>query len=176
MTTIPKTLESPPRTTGNAQQDFPLVLDWMFRAYQVIQQSVEYINSQVSGADTSLTLTDLPDPNTATVASAQNTANQAYTAAIVAQEGVSIIGESIMQGEVTISDASTGDTVSFDEDMEDADYVVIFQVKSSSGTPATNSYIIATKTYGISDFSFTLLSAPGAGKSITFDWILIRNI
>lgn len=41
----PEPLEAPPRTTGNAQQDFPIVIDWIWKAYQVINLSVEYIKS-----------------------------------------------------------------------------------------------------------------------------------
>lgn len=39
-----RTLETPPRTTGNPQQDLPLLVDWFYRAYQVIQESVKFIN------------------------------------------------------------------------------------------------------------------------------------
>jgi len=41
----PQPLEKPPRTTGNAQMDFPMVIDWMFKAYQVINASVEYVSN-----------------------------------------------------------------------------------------------------------------------------------
>lgn len=41
----PEPLERPPRTTGNAQQDFPIVIDWMWQAYQIINLSVEYIKN-----------------------------------------------------------------------------------------------------------------------------------
>lgn len=174
MTTIPRTLETPPRTTGNAQQDFPLIVDWMFRAYQVIQQSVAYINSQVESGD--VELTNLPDPATATVSSAQQTANLAYQLASGSQDGVDSINSSFLQGTVTVSDASTGETVAFSEEQSDNDYVVMIQPKSSSGSPALYSDTIKTKTYGTTDFSFTVGAAPGAGKSVTFDWVLMRNI
>lgn len=39
----PQPLEKPPRTTGNAQMDFPMIIDWMFKAYQVINASVTYV-------------------------------------------------------------------------------------------------------------------------------------
>jgi hypothetical protein len=41
---IPRTLETPPRTTGDPQLDLPLLVDWFYRAYQVITESVKYIN------------------------------------------------------------------------------------------------------------------------------------
>ena len=77
---IPRTLETPPRSTGNAQADFPIMIDWFYRAYQVIVQAVNYINSQVQGVE-DISILDLPDPASATVASAQGTANIAYALA-----------------------------------------------------------------------------------------------
>ena len=69
---IPRTLETPPRTTGIVQNDLPILIDWFYRAYQVITQSVAYINSQVNNPDFSVA--DLPDPSNTTLAQAQQTA------------------------------------------------------------------------------------------------------
>lgn len=49
--TPPEPLERPPRTTGNAQQDFPIIIDWMWKAYQVINQSIQYIIDQASASE-----------------------------------------------------------------------------------------------------------------------------
>lgn len=84
---IPKTLESPPRTTGNIQQDMPILINWFWRAYQVITQSVAYINSQVTNPE--FNVAALPDPANTTLASAQLTANNAYNLANTANiEGI----------------------------------------------------------------------------------------
>ena len=77
--TIPKPLEPPPRSTGDPQGDYPLLLNWLYRAYQIISQSVSYINQQTQIPTYSAI--DLPDPLTATVSGAQKTANDAYTIA-----------------------------------------------------------------------------------------------
>ncbi len=74
---IPKVLETPPRTIGN---DPAVLIDWLWRAYQVITQSVAYINAQVESLTTTST-DDLPDPATSTVAQAQQTANDAFALA-----------------------------------------------------------------------------------------------
>lgn len=84
---IPKTLEPPPRSTGDASQDYPLLLNYMVRAAQVVQQCVAYINKQVTSGEFDPDET-LPDPATATTASAQSTANDAYTLAKGVREDV----------------------------------------------------------------------------------------
>lgn len=194
---IPRTLETPPRSTGNVQQDYPILIDWIYRAYQVIVQSVNYINSQIETGD--LDLTDLPDPATATVASAQETANSAYALADqadgkadTAQAEVDAVEATVtthtsqistlntrfagnVDGTVTATDASAGETVTFGVAQADTNYTVMIQAKSITGAPADGAYAIKTKTYGTADFSFTLVAAPGVGASVTYDWQLIRN-
>lgn len=195
---IPRTLETPPRTTGNAQQDFPIMIDWFYRAYQVIVQAVNYINEQVQETP-DLDINDLPDPTNTTLAQAQNTANLAYALADqadgkadTAQAEVDAVEVTVashttsiatlnakfagnVDGTVTVSDANTGATVTFGTAQVDTNYTVMIQPKTISGAPATNAYIIKTKTYGTADFSFTLIAAPGVGSSITYDWQLVRN-
>lgn len=169
---LPANLEPPPRTTGNSQQDFPLVVDWMWKAYQVINQSVTYISSQVDG-NTEISLTSLPDPATSTIAVAQQTANAAYTYAnTIALQ----IEAGLVKGTVTISDANTSGAVTFSDAQTDTEYVIMLQAKSASGTPATDAYTISSKSYSTTGFSFTILAAPGVGTSITFDWQLVRDI
>src|ERR1035437_7118184 len=76
---VPRPLETPPRTTGNIQQDMPILINWFWRAYQVISQSVAYINSQVTNP--AFSVANLPDPLNTTLAQAQTTANNAYNLA-----------------------------------------------------------------------------------------------
>lgn len=73
---LPKTLEPPPRSTNDAQSDYPLLINWIYKAYQNITGIALYIQAQVVTPD--FNPTNLPDPSTATTASAQLTANQAY--------------------------------------------------------------------------------------------------
>lgn len=166
---IPRTLEPPPRTTGNAAQDFPIIIDWFWRAYQVIVQAVNFINSQIDGSD--LDISALPDPATATVASAQQTANLAY--ALASQTDDRLAG--YISGTVLVDDANTGASVVFTDEQVDANYRIIIQAKTTAGAPASDAYHIASKTYNTTGFSFTLVAAPGVGTGITFEWQLIRN-
>jgi hypothetical protein len=169
-------LESPPRTTGNAQQDFPIMIDWFYRAYQVIVQAVNYINQQVDviepGPGT------LPDPGTATVATAQETANLAYLLAFQANTNANDAIETIGRfdsGVVNVADPATGATVTLSPAQPDTNYSVFIQPKSITGAPAAGAYVVTGKTYNTGDFSFTISAAPGGGNAVSFDWQLIRK-
>jgi hypothetical protein len=76
---LPNVLEPPPRSTGDATKDFPLLLKWIWTAYLNIRQIMLYVKSQVETPE--FNPVDLPDPATATISGAQQTANEAYTLA-----------------------------------------------------------------------------------------------
>lgn len=175
---IPRQLESPPRTTGSAQQDFPIIIDYVFRVYQLMQQAIAYINGQIE-ANPDITVTDLPNPATSTVAQAQQTANDAYNLAILAQKGVDAIKAIFatnVTGTVTINDLATGSgSITLNPAQKDTAYTVDIQAKATAGTPVTDSFIITGKTYNTGSFSFTIKDAPGSGNSITYEWRLTRN-
>lgn len=163
-------LETPPRSTGNVQQDFPILIDWFYRAYQVIQASVKFINDQVQ-ANPNTTIADLPSPATSTVAQAQQTANNAYILANTANNRLN----NLLAGTFTITGAATSDTLTFTTAQADANYRVMVQAISSTGTPVDSAFIVKSKTYSEASFSVTLVAAPGVGNSVTFEWQLIRN-
>lgn len=175
---IPRTLETPPRTTGNAQQDFPIIVDWMYRAYQVIQQSVAFINAQVTD-NPDLDINDLPNPETTTLAQAQSTANEAYALASQADNKADEITESslkvLLSDTFVLNDSFNEATVTFTEAQADTDYQVIVQAKETTGTPPVGAYIVQSKEYNTDDFIVTMNSSPGSGNSITFEWQLIRR-
>ncbi len=165
-----RALETPPRTTGNMQQDFPILIDWFYKAYQVIQAAVKFINDQVT-SNPNITIADLPDPATSTVAQAQQTANEAYLLANTAQNRLN----GFLAGTFTITDAADSETLNFSTDQVDANYRIMIQAINTTGTPDDSSYVVKSKTYGTGSFSVTLVAAPGIGNSVTFEWQLIRN-
>lgn len=188
---IPRTLETPPRTTGNAQFDFPLVVDWIYKAYLVIIQAVAYINSQVQESP-NLNVNDLPNPAETTLAQAQTTANLAYALADqadtkaddldtrldTAETNITNYQEilaSSVSGTFTIADTFTGVTVTFAEPQPDNAYRVIIQPVSSLGAPPVNAFLLLSKSYLATDFTATMQAAPGVGNSVTFEWQVIRN-
>lgn len=166
---IPRTLETPPRTTGNVQQDLPLLIDWFYRAYQVITQSVAYINNQVNEPD--FNVADLPDPSNTTLALAQETANNAYNLANSADKRI----DGFIHGTFTIQENDVGVNVTFNVPQKDANYRVWVQATNSVGSPATQAFIVKQKTYTTTQFTVIMLGSPGEGNSVTYEWQLIRN-
>lgn len=166
---IPRTLESPPRTTGKAEQDLPILIDWFWKAYQVIQQSVAFINDQVTVPD--FNAADLPDPENTTLATAQQTANDAYNLASQADRRL----DGFFGGTFTLGAAAAGGSVSFTVAQPDNDYRVILQPVSDTGSPPIDAYVVKSKTYTAGGFSFTMGSVPGVGNSVTWEFQLIRN-
>ena len=152
--TPPRILEVPPRTTGNAQQDIPLLVDWFWKAYQIIVQAVNYVTG----------LNDDITENASDIVQLQADVSNLQT-----------IMSRMIHGEATVSDTNTGFSVTFTSELPDDDYFVVVQAKSSTGTPTAESLIIAAKTYSTTGFSVTLQLAPGAGDSVTYDWQLIKN-
>lgn len=181
---IPRTLENPPRTTGNVQADLPILVDWLWRAYQVITQSVTYINAQINSAD--IEFANLPDPNNTTLAQAQQTANDAYSLANQADgkaddnaDDIDTLQElwaGLISGTVTISDTDVGFEVTFGTAQPDTNYVAIVQPISSSGSPSLNSFIVKTKTYATDKFTVIVQGSPGTPTDdVTWEYQIIRN-
>lgn len=165
-------LENPPRTSGNAQQDIPILVDWLYKAYLVIKSAVEFINGQVA-ENPNLNLTDLPNPATSTIAQAQTTANQAYTLASKVQDDIQ---NGHVSGSVTISDIADSETINLSVPQPDPNYRAILQAVAFSGTPDDGAFTIKSKSYTANSFSVTLVAAPGLGNSVTFEWQMVRNI
>lgn len=190
-TPIPRTLENPPRSTGRPELDFPILVDYIYKAYQVIVQAVNYINAQVQ-ENPNLNVNDLPDPTNTTLAQAQTTANLAYALADQADGKADILDPRVDTAETdidnlqarvngfitdtfTVTDGFTGATVTFGTAQVDDQYTIHLQPKSFTSTPAQGAFIISSKTYNATDFSVTLYQAPGVGTSVTYEWRLIRN-
>lgn len=88
-------LPSPPRSSGDAKSDLPLIVDYMYKLYIAI---TNYVNSQITTP--SFNPGNLPDPGSTTLATAQNTANQAYELA----------GEAETDAQTGITNAATAQT------------------------------------------------------------------
>lgn len=193
--TLPRQLESPPRSTGNAVRDFPLIIDWLWQTYLVIKQCVDYINSQIND-NPDLDINDLPDPATSTVAQAQQTANQAYVLAQQAKTAVTELDteltasiadvgariDGFVAGTFTIAGLNTSQTVTLSPAQPNTNYRVIVQPKSFTGSPANNAFLVKSKSYNTGDFSVTVVAAPGNDGGgppvdyvVTWEWQLIRN-
>lgn len=151
---VPLTLVPPPRSTGNLQTDFPLIVDWMYRAYLVIASAINFIN------------TSNPD-----LVALQAEADQTKADAATLKSRL----DGQISGTVTISNPNNVETITFTTPQPDANYRVEVQAVSSTGSAALGSFVIIAKTYTATNFSFTLGAAAGSGATVTFDWQLIRN-
>lgn len=98
---LPRVLEPPPKTTGNAQADYPLMVNWFYRAYQTILQIAQYIEEQVE--EGAFDPENLPDPGNTTLAQAQDTANKAYE---LAEDAKELADESKALADEAIDDAA----------------------------------------------------------------------
>lgn len=165
-------LETPPRTTGNAQADLPILIDWFWKAYLIISDAVDYINNQVD--PTVSAVANLPDPNGTTLAEAQQTANDAFSLATNNKSRL----DGFISGTFDIADTDVGVELTFATEQEDADYRVWVQAVSnddSGGAIPDGAYIVKEKTYATDKFTVIMASSPGSGNTITFEWQLIRN-
>lgn len=169
-TPLPRTLETPPRTTGNAQQDLPILIDWFWKAYQVIGQAVDYINETVSPSIT--VVANLPDPEGTTLAQAQQTANDAFSLATTNAGRL----DGFIAGTFQTEDTDTGVVVTFADAQVDNNYRVIVQPTGSTGGPPIDALVIAEKSYTAANFTVIMFGTPGApGISVDWEWQLIRN-
>src|ERR1035437_9583416 len=133
---VPRPLETPPRTTGNIQQDMPILINWFWRAYQVISQSVAYINSQVTNP--AFSVANLPDPLNTTLAQAQTTANNAYNLANTAEKSI----QGFFTGVFDVVDAGVGENITFNTPQPDTNYRVEVQADASAGAPPVGAFVI----------------------------------
>ena len=80
----------------------------------------------------------------------------------------------VLGGSVTVEGTAVGGTVTLDVTLPDAEYQVVMTQTAQTGSPATGSGSVKSVGRATTDFSFVLLAAPGAGNSVTLDWIVRR--
>ena len=168
----------PPRSTGDPQKDLPLLIDWMWRFYSSVVVAQYYLTTSSQQLDTgTFDPSTLPDPATSTIPKAQLTANNAYIAAEAAKTEADKLANWNM-GTVQFSDATTAMTVTFAStiSMADTNFEVFLTVSGISGTPATNSLFPIGITKTTTGFTATIAAAPGTGNSVTYNYLVVRNI
>lgn len=195
-------LPPPPRSSGNAQGDLPLIVDYLYKIYNGI---TSYVQGQ-----TSIPVVNpgtLPDPGSSSIAGAQTTANQAYilansaateaqlaettataaqttataaaVAAAAAQSTANTANNRTSQwfaGQVTVNGGGTSGvhTFSGSETEPDAFYHVLANAVSQTGSPAAGSQTITTITKTTSGFTINVAADPGGGNTVIFDFLVVR--
>lgn len=159
----------PPRLNGDAN-DSAALAQWLNDVHKVIQKQGATINN-LSGSTGSLDPNNLPDPADATIASAQSTANAAYQLATTAEGKAEKFR---FVGQVTISDAASSGDLSFPTNEADTAYFAVATASASTGSPASGSRTVASFTNAVDKVTLTLVAAPGAGTSVTFNIAIFR--
>ncbi|WP_341893734.1 hypothetical protein [Ferrovibrio terrae] len=157
----------PPRVTGDAATDQRSSMQW---AQDFYEKAMSYFLAAPDQAQSgNFDPSDLPDPSTATVASAQDTANNAY---ILADRAMSAAG---VFGTLTFGAADTTKTATFSSALPDTTYIVLFTpVVAETGTPASGAYQTTKLTKTTAGFTLTIAAAPGVGASVTYQYRLQR--
>lgn len=166
-------LVPPPRSTGDITQDYPLLLNWLQEFYNQNQASTQYLQSQAE-VPADFDPSTLTDPSKATIASAQQTANNAFTLAETLQAQFNKYG--LKTGTITISGATNTETFTFAtaDVQNDTSYIVVLTAAGTTGSPPIDAVHIISQSYTKNGFSIAVNASPGAGNSVTFNWILAR--
>lgn len=78
-------------------------------------------------------------------------------------------------GSVTISGTDTSAVVTFATPRNNTDYAVVASASDFTGAPAAAPRIVARITKTKTGFTILNAGAPGAGNSVTFDWMAASN-
>lgn len=172
MPTIP-----PPPRISDPESAPTVLLEYLFALYKVL--AVEGIYVEAAGQVDAGTFDagDLPDPATSTIAIAQNTANNAYVLAVQAvakAEAAQAELDAEVSGQLTVTGAVATAKHTFAEAQEDTDYYVACTAAANSGGPAIEAFMVKSIAKTVDDFTITTYTAPGGGKSVTFDFQVMR--
>lgn len=184
-------LPAPPRTTGNPQSDLPLIVDWMYKLYQVIIVNGFYV-SQNSQTQSNLNPNDLPDPATSNIATAQDTANKAFVLAdeafVLAEEAEATATGALTTAQTAdartntwihdalpiITGAATSASYTFGTPQPDTNYDVIPFVVGVTGVPTQGALTPKSISKGTGSFTVTLNTAPGGITTVSYKFLLVR--
>lgn len=165
-TTVPF-VSDPPRQFGDWSIDGPGYGQWLKEVVGVTRQQAETINKLTAGGG-DVNPANLPDPATSNVATAQKTANDAYTAALAAGARVGMVGT------VIIADLATTGTLTFTKAQPDTSYFALPGQSGAVGTPDPGALIIASIAQAVGSCTLTVTVAPGVGNSVTFTVVVLR--
>lgn len=111
----------------------------------------------------------LPDPASTNLATAQQTANDAY---IVGSTALAKTRGWVV-GSLDVVDLDTTAEHVFEEEQDDAEYrVILTRSAESAGAAGAAAVDFVDKTQ--TGFTVTFVTAPGAGNSVTWDFLVCR--
>jgi hypothetical protein len=165
----------PPRTTGDSESWLAAFAQWAWSFYQAIVLENLYVTRAEQASAGDFDPTTLPDPSSASAASAQQTANEAYALADQADGKADTAQDAAetaagVKGQVTVSGVTPTASHTFAEEQEDTSYFVLATAVASTGTPASGSAVITEVSKTTTAFTITVETAPGSANTVTFDF------
>lgn len=129
-------------------------------------------NTAVTNAATAQTTANTAVTNAAT---AQSTATSAASAAATAQADATSALAKVPIHTNTMGAAGAGTSFSdaFSMTLANTNWFPFFSVRSFTGSPPADAFIITSYTKSTTNIGITVAAAPGVGNLITFDYILI---
>jgi hypothetical protein len=169
---------APPRVTGDAAADAQALSLWQFDIAKILASQQETI-ADLSGDSGTVDPNDLPDPASTNLATAQQTANDAYILASSAKQQAEDVEASLAQrfpaaGTITISDVATTGAYTLPTAQADTAYFVAVTPTAKSGAAAAGSNVIESIAKTTTTITITINAAPGVGTSRTFDVVVFR--
>lgn len=177
MATTPTTPPQPPRLSGDLTKDMQAIIQWLWDFYKsaIVQGFFLSVANQGQGGGDEQPPPNLPDPANTNLAQAQKTANDA---SIVAQSAMQKASKTDgwVTGSLTITAGASTATHNFATAQTDTNYRVFATATGFTGTPTISSFPIIRVTKATANFTLEVSVAPGVGNSVTFDFIVTRNI
>jgi hypothetical protein len=153
----------PPRITGDPEVDIAALRDWFQQFYQISVIETGLLDPTYQSGEVTIDLENLPDPVFSTISRAQGTANAIYAALIKGTQ---------QSGRFTIAETDDEATITLDPPLADAEYRVLITPSDFSGTPLIDAFTLIRVTRAADAFAVLLFAAPGAGNTITFDYLV----
>lgn len=171
-------IPSPPRYEGDVGAYVAASAQWQAELYKALVLQNQFVTRSEQFIAEDFDPSSLPDPASSTIATAQQTANEAYgiaSNALALAQARQEIDE--LFGTVTISDTAISAAVSLGGELNDTDYQVMVCASTSSGAPAADAFVvtgITSKT--TTGFTVNIATAPTAGKSVTLVWRVLKAL
>lgn len=160
----------PPRITGQYEQDSIRLRDWTASFYEVAVVESGLLDPGYQETVGLISFTSLPDPTQTTIARAQKTANLAWEA--LEQYKIDSGVDAVRSGSFVIADAADTASVDLTPELSNANYNIVVSAVDRAGGPLIDSFTVVGVTKGVANFVVEVFAAPGAGKSVTFNWML----
>lgn len=158
----------PPRWEGDPKRDIASLSSWINQFYEraILE---DYFATTVAGSS-DFDPSSLPDPANTNLQQAQQTANEAYILANVADQRT----RNWIIGTVSVTETDLTVIYTFEEPQPDADYKVIL-TRASESDPAAGANAIEVVDKTVDDFTVTFDTVPGAGNTVDWDFLVCRG-